>query len=191
VLVMRTMVQGIISAINPGDFPEDLAVKLELLPVTFPLHMVSGALALLLGPAAWGLGELARRRGGNWRAAHRWLGRLAAFDVLVAGLTAFPVSLVAPVTLVSAAGFCAQGAVWLGLLGAGLWHIAQGRVAAHRACMIAMIAVTSGAIFFRVYLAFWAILAQGRFFVVFYACDAWAGWLLPLAFATWWLCRNR
>ncbi len=73
----------------------------------------------------------------------------------MAGLTAFPVALVAPVTRISAAGFSAQGAAWLVLLVLGIVYIR--RKQALRARMLMLAAVTSGAVFFRVYLALWAI----------------------------------
>lgn len=157
---------------DQDDFPEDLLIKVELLPVIFPLHMFTGALALLLIP----LVLLARR----WPRWHRIAGRIAAVDILIAGVTAYPVALVAPVTWWSAAGFTAQATVWLGLLALGIWNIRHGRIAAHRACMIMMAATATGAIFFRVYLASWVVFAQGRHFNVFYAVDAWIAWLLPL-----------
>ena len=49
--------------------------------------------------------------------------------------------------------------------------------------MVMLAATTSGAIFFRIYLALWAIFAQGKHFELFYACDAWIAWLLPLVFS--------
>ena len=64
-----------------------------------------------------------------------------------------------------------------------------GRIAAHRVCMLLMLATTSGAVFFRVFLALWALTAQGRHFEAFYACNAWIGWLLPLGLTALWL-RN-
>lgn len=157
------------------DFPESLAVQAELLPLTFALHMIAGGLALLLVPLAIMLRK--RRR---W---HRAVARLAALDVVVAGITAFPVALVAPVTMLSAAGFTAQGAVWLALLARGVAHIRAGRVARHRACMVLLAATTSGAVFFRVWLALWALYGSPRHFETFYALDAWAAWGLPLAIA--------
>jgi len=160
------------AAFENDNFPESLAVKVEVMPILFPLHMLSGGLALLLVPLA-----IALRRRPRW---HRMAGRIAAGDVAIAGITAFPVALVLPVTGWSAAGFTAQGFVWLLLLGLGLWHIRRGRIAAHRAMMVMLAATTSGAIFFRVYLALWAIFAHGRHFELFYACDAWIAWLLPL-----------
>ncbi len=154
------------------DFPEALAVKVELLPWLFPLHMMTGGLALVLIPLT-----LLLRRKPRW---HRLAGRTTALNVLIAGITAFPVALVAPVTPLSAWGFAAQGAVWLVLLGLGLWHIRRRRIAAHRACMLLMAATTSGALFFRIYLALFSLYGDVRLYETFYAFDAWIAWSLPL-----------
>ena len=164
------------------DFPETLAIKVELMPLLFPLHMVSGGLALLLVPLA-----LALNRTPRW---HRPVARLAALDVIVAGLTAFPVALVAPVTWASALGFSAQGLTWLTLLGFGIAHIRAGRTAQHRACMILMAATMCGAVFFRVFLALFALAGRPRWFETAYALDAWVAWLLPLTLAALWLKRT-
>ena len=170
--VIMAAIKALTAAFLNDDFPEGLAIKVELLPVIFPLHMLTGGLALLLVPLA-----IALRRRPRW---HRIAGRIAAADVLVAGVTALPVALVVPVTLGSALGFTAQGGAWLILLALGIWNIRRGRIAAHRAMMVMLAATTSGAIFFRIYLALWAIFAHGRHFDLFYACDAWIAWLLPL-----------
>jgi hypothetical protein len=177
--VMLTAVKALNQTFDQSEFPEALAVKVELLPMVFPLHMFTGAMALILVPLAYGL----RGRSG-W---HRVAGRIAAADILVAGFTAFPVAWAAPVSLWSAAGFTAQACTWLALLGLAIWNIRQGRVERHRACMLMMAAATSGAVFFRVYLALWAILSGGRHFVLFYACDSWLAWSLPLAVTAFWL----
>ena len=144
--------------------------------------MVSGGLALLLVPLA-----IALRHHPRW---HRLAGRIAAVDVAVAGITALPVALVVPVTMGSALGFTAQGCVWLALLALGIWHIRNGRIAAHRAMMVTLAATTSGAIFFRIYLALWAIFAHGRHFDLFYACDAWIAWALPLGISARFMRQN-
>ena len=171
-LVTYTAGKALWSAFANDDFPEALAVKVELLPLIFPVHMITGGLALLLLPLA-----LALRHRPRW---HRPVGRLAAADVLISGLTAFPVAWAAPVTAWSAAGFTAQATTWLVLLALGIRAIRQGRIAAHRTCMILMTATTSGAVFFRIYLALWALFGTRRQFDTFYACDAWIAWLLPL-----------
>jgi hypothetical protein len=164
------------------DFPEALYIKAELLPWIFPAHMITGGMALLLVPAM----ILASRR----PAWHRRLARLTVPVVTVAGLTAFPVALVAPVTAVSAWGFAAQGAVWLALLGLGVWHVCHGRIAQHRACMLLMAATTTGAVFFRIYLALFALYGHPRNYQLFYAIDAWIAWSLPLLATAFFLKRT-
>lgn len=154
------------------DFPEALAIKAELLPWLFPLHMVTGGLALIAVPLT-----LLLRRRARW---HRLAGRITALIVLIAGVTAFPVALIAPVTPLSAWGFAAQGTVWLLLLGLGLWYIRRRKLAQHRACMLLMAATTTGALFFRIYLALFAIWGDARHYEAFYALNAWLAWSLPL-----------
>jgi len=173
VFVTYTAARGLLAAFANDDFPESLAVKVELLPLIFPLHMITGALALILLP----LVILLHRRP-RW---HRPLGRIAALDVMIAGVTAYPVAWVAPVTMWSAAGFSAQATTWLILLALGIRNIRRRRVAAHWTCMLLMTATTFGAVFFRIFLALWAIFGTRRWFETFYACDAWVAWLLPLS----------
>jgi uncharacterized membrane protein YozB (DUF420 family) len=163
--------RGIFEGFDSSEFPEALAVKVEILPLIFPLHMITGGLAFLLIPAAIGL------RGRRW---HRLAGRVTAADILLAGLTAPFVAWAAPVTLVSAAGFTVQAIVWVGLLLAGVWNIRRGRKGAHQTCMLLMASVTSGAVFFRIYLALWSHFGSVHYFKTFYACDAWLAWGLPL-----------
>lgn len=172
-----------VSAFDNEEFPESLAVKVELLPVIFPVHMVTGALALVLLPLALALRHRPQ--------LHRTVGRIAAVDVLLSGLTAFPVAWVVPVTKVSAAGFSMQAAVWLLLLGLGVHFIRRGRREAHMACMVLMVATTSGAIVFRVFLALWALFGSMRRFEAFYALDAWIAWMLPLGITAAWLLAAR
>lgn len=154
------------------DFPEALYIKTELLPWTFPAHMIAGGLALLLVPAMILLSRRPSR--------HRRLAWITVPVVVLAGITAFPVALVAPVTAVSAWGFAAQGALWLGLLATGVWFIRRRQVTRHRAAMLLLAAVTSGAVFFRIFLALFAIYGHPRHYSAFYAADAWAAWGLPL-----------
>ena len=171
IFVTYAALRAISEAWDNDGFPEALAVKLELLPLIFPLHMITGGLALLLVPLTLAL------RGTRW---HRVVGRIAAVDILVAGLTAIPVALEQPVTRVSAAGFAMQASTWMTLLAYGYWKIRVGEIAKHRAAMLLMAAVTSGALFFRLYLALWKWGGVRGHFSTFYACDAWVAWLLPL-----------
>ena len=164
------------------QFPETLAIKLEQMPILFPVHMLAGGLALLLIPIA-----ILVRKLRKW---HRLVGRIAAIDVGIAGLTAYPVAWVAPMSPWSAAGFIAQASVWMTLLALGIWHIRHRRRAQHRACMLLVAATTSGAIFFRIYLALWALFGERRYFETFYAVDSWVAWLGPLVVTAFLLRRN-
>jgi hypothetical protein len=167
---------------NNDSFPEALAIKLENLPLVFPVHMVTGGLALMLVPLTLSL------RGTRW---HKLAGRITAADVVIAGVTAIPVALDLPVTKISAAGFAAQGVVWMVLLGVGIWHIHHGNVTSHRACMLMMAAVTSGVLFFRLYLGLWKFFGVPEYFCSFYAFDAWIAWGLPLVVMSIWVwCRR-
>ena len=178
VFVMYVALRGISESFDNEGFPEALAVKLESLPIIFPVHMVTGGLALLLVPLVLYL------RGTRW---HRLAGRITAIDIVVAGITAIPVAVVLPVTNTSAAGFVAQAIAWMVLLGFGIWNIRGGRVAAHRACMLMLAAVTSGALFFRINLGLWKAFGVPGYFETFYALDAWIAWGLPLVAVAIWL----
>ena len=181
-LLLYTAWVAISSAFANDDFPESLAVKVELLPLIFPVHMVTGGLALILLPLA-----IVLRRQSRW---HRPVGRIAAVDVLVAGMTAFPVAWTAPVTFWSAMGFSAQAGTWLVLLVLGVHNIRCHRIAAHRACMILMTATAMGAVFFRLYLGLFAMWGTPRWFDAFYVFDSWIAWLLPLSIAALILARQ-
>ena len=177
-LALITVVRALSGAWDSSDFPDMLLIKVEALPLVFPVHMVMGGLALLLVPLAIAVS------GTRW---HRWVARLTAADVIVAALTAVPVALESPITRWTAAGFTTQAVLWLALLGGGVFAIQRGDVRAHRACMLLMAAVTSGAMFFRVFLAGWVALNGYAHFKTFYSCDAFAGWLTPLAGMSVWL----
>ena len=171
--VIQTAWKALRAPWQVDDFPEALYVKVELLPWIFPAHMIAGGLALLLVPAMIIASPHPR--------FHRPLGWITVPVIALAGVTAFPVALMAPVTPVSAWGFAAQGAVWLVLLVLGLWQIRRKRIAQHRAAMLLMAATTTGAVFFRIYLALFALYGDPRYYQAFYAADAWLAWTLPLA----------
>ncbi len=157
---------------NNENFPEALALKLEFLPIIFPLHMLAGGAALIFVPLTIFFRQT------HW---HKLLGRLTTIVILIAGITAFPVAIEAPITKISAAGFSVQATLWIAFLVSGIWHIRNGRSAQHRACMWAVAALTSGAMFFRIGLALWKIFGTAEYFKLFYAVDAWIAWLIPLA----------
>ncbi len=170
--IITTALKAMSSTFYNDAFPENLAIKIELMPLIFPVHMFTGALALILLPIAYWL-----RRNSRW---HKYVGRIAAFDVCIAGVTAFPVAFIAPITFWSALGFSAQALLWLICLALGIYFIRNRRMAAHRACMLMMMATTAGALVFRISHALWSHYGSILYFDEFYIINSWAAWLLPV-----------
>jgi len=140
-------------------------------PVLFPTHMVSSALALLLAPLV-----VASRHRPEF---HRPLGRLLDVFVVIGGLTALPVAVMSHSSIAARTGFFAQGLVWLYLFGAAYAAIRKRDIRRHSHLMTAMLAVTTGAVWFRL-LTGTAIVLNFPFEPA-YALAAWAGWLIPLS----------
>jgi uncharacterized membrane protein len=143
----------------------------EEVPLIFSAHMVTSAVALLLAP----LVIMMRRR----QHLHRRLGRLVGAFVVAGGLTALPVAIFSHSPLLARAGFFVQGIVWLALLTAGMAAIRLGDRNRHARLMLAMFAVATGAVWFRLITGA-AILAQAPFEPI-YSAAAWIGWMAPLA----------
>ncbi len=139
-------------------------------PIIFRAHMVSAALALLLLPVVIGL----RKRG----EFHRPLGRLLGGFVVIGGLTALPVAALSESAIAARAGFFVQGLVWIALLGGAYAAIKKRQISRHAHLMLAMAAVTTGAVWFRLITG--AALQLHLPFEASYAFAAWAGWLIPL-----------
>jgi hypothetical protein len=55
--------------------------------------------------------------------------------------------------------------------------------------MLLMAAATSGAVFFRIWLALFAIHGSMRHYEAFYVLDAWLAWGVPVAITAWVLNR--
>lgn len=140
------------------------------MPVIFRLHMAASALALLLVPVV-----IAVR---HQPSVHRMLGRVLGAFVVIGGLTALPVAIFSASSVPARAGFFVQGLVWLWLLARGVRAIRDGQRATHVQYMLAMVAVTTGAVWFRIMTG--SAIALGLPFEPVYAAAAWLGWLVPL-----------
>ena len=142
----------------------------ERMPYVFRAHMVTSAVALLLGPVVIMLRHRPR--------LHRMLGRVVGAFVVAGGLTALPVAIFSHSTLAARAGFFVQGLVWMVLLTRGVAAIRSGDRKQHAHTMLAMYAVATGAVWFRVITgtAIWLHLP----FEPVYAAAAWLGWIVPL-----------
>jgi hypothetical protein len=171
VLVVPVGLVAIGSGLGLIALPEEMFGLANRAPLLFPTHMVCSALALLMAPVV-----LAARRHPEF---HRPLGRLLGAFVVIGGLTALPVAVMSHSPLGARAGFFVQGLVWLSLLLAGIRSIRRHDVDLHARLMLAMVAVTTGAVWFRI-LTGAAILLELPFDEV-YTGAAWAGWMAPLA----------
>lgn len=156
--------------------PYEMFLLAERVPLVFHAHMISGAVVLLLAPLT-----IAMRRQPR---VHRMLGRLVGAFVVVSGLTSFPVAILSDSALAARAGFFVQGLVWLALFAHGVAAIRRREAAIHARAMVAMYAVTTGAIWFRIMTG--AAIALQLPFAPIYAAAAWLGWLLPLAIVLLW-----
>lgn len=145
-------------------------VLTERMPFVFSMHMLTSAVALLLMPVV----ILTRRR----PQYHRMLGRLVGGFVVAGGLTALPVAIFSDSSIAARAGFFTQALVWLYLLARGVSSIRIGDRQRHMFYMLAMFAVTTGAIWFRLITG--TAIALQLPFAPIYAAAAWLGWLLPL-----------
>ncbi|WP_291160240.1 DUF2306 domain-containing protein [Hyphomicrobium sp.] len=140
-------------------------------PFLFPAHMLSSAMALLIAPIV-----IACRHRPE---LHRPLGRLLGVFVVIGGLTSLPVAIMSHSPALARAGFFVQGLVWLYLFGSAFVAIRQRNVRRHVHLMMAMVAVTTGAVWFRVITGS-AIVLHLPFDPV-YALAAWIGWMVPLS----------
>ncbi len=168
---------AIVAVIAIGSGLGSIALPFEMwlldqkMPLIFRLHMVTSGAALLLFPVILALRHRPQ--------LHRKFGWLLGAFVVAGGLTALPVAIFSNSSLAARAGFFVQGLVWLALLGAAIVAIRKGDRARHAFLMLAMCAVTTGAVWFRVMTGA-AIALDGPFDAV-YAAAAWLGWILPLA----------
>jgi hypothetical protein len=171
-LVMPVGLVALFSGLGVIALPFEMYLLDQSLPVVFRLHMVASALVLLLLPAVYA----ARVHSPT----HKTMGRVLGAFVVIGGLTALPVALFSHSSLVARAGFFVQAVVWIGFLWVGVNAIRHRDQAGHIVAMLAMAAVTTGAVWFRMITG--TAILLGLPFEPIYAVAAWAGWLIPLAF---------
>ena len=150
--------------------PFEMSLVDQRLPVVFRIHMISSAIVLLL--LAVVIAVRFRPR------LHRRIGWTLGAFVVAGGLTAIPVAIFSFSWWPARIGFLAQALVWLWLFYAAVISIRQGDRGRHAHLMLAMAAVTTGAVWFR--LATGTALVFDWPFDPVYAASAWLAWLVPL-----------
>ena len=179
IILLLIIPVGIIAFLSGAGLvrlPYEMFLLAERVPLLFRLHMAASALALLLLPLVIALRQTPH--------LHRALGRLLGIFVVIGGLTALPVAVLSSSGEMARAGFFVQGLVWLALFWRG-WRAIRGRDRRrHAQAMLAMTAVTTGAVWFRVITG--TAILTGLPFEAAYAFAAWAGWLIPLTLVVYW-----
>jgi hypothetical protein len=151
--------------------PFEMSLVDRRLPVVFRVHMLASAIVLLLLPVVVAV---------RFRPQlHRKIGWTLGAFVVVGGLTALPVAIFSYSSWPARAGFFVQGIVWLWLFYAAVVAIRRGDRGRHAHLMLAMAAVTTGAVWFRLITGS-AILLELPFEPI-YAAASWIAWMIPLA----------
>jgi uncharacterized membrane protein len=142
------------------------------------LHGVAGATALCLGLLPFLRWTLRLK-------AHARLGRLYGLSVVVAGLTALPMALMAEGGPLSRLAFLGLALCWLATIAVAIAAARNRRWALHRRFMVRNYALTYSAVLSRLLLN--GLQAEGWMrFEDIYPVISWT-WLLGLAVGEWWL----
>lgn len=136
-------------------------------------------------------------------AAHRRIGRVYVFaGVLPAGVLAVAIGAVSPFGPNAQVSNVLMGLLWLGFTAAGYRAARRRRFADHRRWMVRSFALTASIISNRLWTAAGIVVLSPRLDTTFGGSDvaltqtvaglsAWAGWVIPLLVAEWWLQRPR
>lgn len=140
-------------------------------------HAVSSVTALCLGLFAF-VQETRRRR------VHSRIGRVYAWGVLVGGLTALPMALMAEGGWTNRLAFFLQGSLWIATILVAVAAARQKRFTLHRRFMVRNYALTYSAVISRLLLT--GLQESGFTFQEIYPLVSWT-WVAGLAVGEWWI----
>ncbi|SFK50936.1 Predicted membrane protein [Shimia haliotis] len=120
-------------------------------------------------------------------ALHRWLGRVYAVAILLAGVGGMLMAIGTQAGPVASLGFGLLAVAWVGSTALAVWHIRNKRVALHKAWMIRSAALTLAAVTLRLEMP---ILAMTIGLETGYPLVAWLCWVPNLMIAEW-MVRRR
>lgn len=153
-----------------------LAHQIELNPLLFQIHVITGPVALVLAPL-----QFWPRIRAEKPVVHRWLGRVYVLMVLFAGVSGLFVGFDAAGGLAAKSGFILLSVLWLWVTAKGILCARAGQFSQHRAWMIRSAALTFAGVMLRVWLPLQLI--AGVPFEIAYPVVAWACWVPNLLFA--------
>jgi uncharacterized membrane protein len=171
--------------------PLNPAVPLHFTMLAF--HAVTGGIALLAGPFQF----LPRFRT-RYPAVHRTIGRVYMICIVIGSIMAGYSAIVSTAGFVAQLGFLLLAIIWFYSIIQAYIAIRQGHIQLHRIWMIRNYALTSGAIFLRIWLGL------GVAYLVMthnlhgdditstpvYTSAAWISWIVPLIFAEWFIIQR-
>ena len=140
-------------------------------------HGVCSVTALCLGLVAF-VQETRRRK------VHAWVGRVYALGVLIGGLTAIPMALMAEGGWSTRIAFLLQAGCWMGTM---IWAVRAARarkMVLHRRSMIRNYSITYSAVISRLLLH--GLQSSGLEFQQIYPFISWT-WVLGLMVGEWWI----
>lgn len=165
----------------PSGFPDQLPTFRDH-AFWFRLHVVGGALALMLGPFQF----LPRLRAKRPR-VHRWTGRLYVAGILAGSIGGLYMAQFSFGGMATHIGFGVLAVLWFATTFMALRAILSGDVAAHRRWMIRSYALTFAAVTLRLWLPG---LAAGFGLETGYQIVSWLAWVPNLVLAEWYLRRR-
>ena len=167
----------------PLSFPELLG-QIEAQRLAFVLHISIAPVALAIGAVQF---FPALRR--NYKALHRWLGRVYGVAILVSGSAGLIVALNAAGGISAQAGFAALAVLWVLVTANAVRLAMQRKIGKHRRWMTYSYALTFAGVTLRLYLI--GFMAAGFSYTEASAYLAWMCWIPNLVFAYWWLNRGN
>lgn len=150
----------------------------------FVLHIWGASAALGLGSVQFFAGFRAKHLG-----IHRWIGRLYAISILIAGVAGFIVALGAEGGIIASVGFGLLAILWLSVTFNAVRLARARRIAEHKRWMIRSFALTFAAVTLRLYLL--GFMGAGFTYTEASVYLAWMCWVPNLIIVEWLLRRTR
>jgi uncharacterized membrane protein len=170
--------------------PLNPAVPLHFTMLAF--HAITGGIALLVGPFQF----LPRFRT-RFPAVHRTIGRIYMICIVIGSIMAAYSAIVSTAGFVAQVGFLLLAIIWFYSILQAYIAIRQGHIQLHRIWMIRNYALTTAAIFLRLWLGLgvaYLVMTHNLHGDVtatpVYISSAWISWVGPLIFAEWFIIQR-
>lgn len=158
----------------------DFHIRFDQMPVFSSMHVIGGAVVLLVG--GFQFWPNLRSRFPQW---HRWAGRVYLSFVAIGGVGGLMLAPYSDGGLVAHFGFGLLAVLWLFSGWQAYAAIRKGDVATHKAWMLRNYAMAFGAVTLRIYLGLFAV--AGVPFAESYPTVAWISWVPNLILVEWYL----